>query len=157
MLAMTPPRHCERSEAIQSIKQPTQPARRSAAFNELPRARSAGYQKTGTVCRLLFRIDLPDRRAMLAMTPPSLRAQRSNPVNQTTGAADAAIQPPLSKMPFNSTGSPRCARDDRPLVDHRAMLAMTSPVIASAAKQSSQSNNRRSRRGNPAAFIQNAF
>jgi hypothetical protein len=39
-------------------------------------------------------------------------------------------------------------------LDRHATLAMTAtPVIASAAKQSSQSNNRRSRRGNPDAFI----
>jgi len=49
---------------------------------------------------VIFRIDLLDRRAMLAMTPPpSLRAQRSNPVNQTTGAAGVAIQPPLMNYP----------------------------------------------------------
>jgi len=88
--------------------------------------------------------NLLDRRAMLAMTAtPSLRAQRSNPVNRTTGAADVAIQPPLSNNAFGqSAGSPRYARDD------------SHPVIASAAKQSSQSNNRRSRRGNSDAFIQ---
>jgi len=46
-----------------------------------------------------------------------LRAQRSNPVNQTTGAADAAIQMPLSKMPLI-----KCLIDP---LDRRATLAMT--------------------------------
>jgi len=92
-----------------------------------------------------------DRRAALAMTATSsLRAQRSNPVNRTTGIADAANQMPLSKMPLI-----KCLFNP---LDRRAALAMTATlVIASAAKQSSQSNNRRSRRGNPDASIQNAF
>jgi hypothetical protein len=64
-------------------------------------------------------------------------AQRSNPVNQTT----AATLMPLSKTPLV-----KCLIDP---LDRRATLAMTATlVIASAAKQSSQSNNRRSRRGN---------
>jgi len=98
---------------------------------------------------------------------PSITGAQAHPTRLTSlrgakrrGNPDAFIQNAFDQMPYRSTGSPRCARDDSHPLSLRggeADAAIQHTRHCNKALATSEARQKRSRRGNPDAFIQHCF